>query len=167
MLNRELSGFLNVIEKKKVHRDTNPGHLPLHTIHAIYATQIMAHLPKDLLLIAIYNIWHVFCNNSMPIKPQKILTREVTVLDSRNNRARGRLTGRYNTCIPEEGLFCKLKYRANITQDLSLFSSFPSKFLSLFAVPNLPSSGIHGEAFKTQASFFMSARRLKTSQGAG
>ena len=129
--------------------------------------QIMVHLLKDLLLIAIYNIRHVFCNNSMPIKPQKILTREVTVLDSRNNRARGRLTGRYNTCIPEEGLFCKLKYRANITQDLSLFSSFPSKFLSLFAVPNLPSSGIQGEAFKTQASFFMSARRLKTSQGAG
>ena len=81
--------------------------------------QIMAHLLKDLLLIAIYNIRHVFCNNSMPIKAYKILTREVTVLDSRNNRARGRLTRRCN--IPEEGSFCKLKYRANITQDLSFF----------------------------------------------
>ena len=108
--------------------------------------QIMAHLLKDLLLIAIYNIRHVFCNNSMPIKAYKILTREVTVLDSRNNRARGRLTRRCN--IPEEGSFCKLKYRANITQDLSFFISFPSKFLSLFAVPNLLSSGIYGEAFK-------------------
>ena len=106
----------------------------------------MAHLLKDLLLIAIYNIRHVFCNNSMPIKAYKILTREVTVLDSKNNRARGRLTRRCN--IPEEGSFCILKYRANITQDLSFFISFPSKFLSLFAVPNLLSSGIDGEAFK-------------------
>ena len=94
----------------------------------------MAHLLKDLLLIAIYNIRHVFCNNSMPIKAYKILTREVTVLDSRNNRARGRLTCRCN--LREEGSFCKLKYRANITQDLSFFISFPSKFLSLFAVPS-------------------------------
>ena len=124
--------------------------------------QIMAHLLKDLLLIAIYNIRHVFCNNSMPIKAYKILTREVTVLDSRNNRARGRLTRRCN--IPEEGSFCKLKYRANITQDLSFFISFPSKFLSLFAVPNLLSSGIDGEAFKLTC-IFMAARRLKTSQG--
>ena len=92
--------------------------------------QIMAHLLKDLLLIAIYNIRHVFCNNSMPIKAYKILTREVTVLDSKNNRARGRLTRRCN--IPEEGSFCILKYRANVTQDLSFFISFPSKFLSLF-----------------------------------
>ena len=92
--------------------------------------QIMAHLLKDLLLIAIYNIRHVLCNNSMPIKAYKILTREVTVLDSKNNRARGRLTRRCN--IPEEDSFCILKYRANITQDLSFFISFPSKFLSLF-----------------------------------
>ena len=82
----------------------------------------------------------------MPIKACKILTREVTVLDSRNNRARGRLTRRCN--IPVEGLFCKLKYRANITQDLYLFILFPSKFLSLFAVRiNLLmiSSGVDGE----------------------
>ena len=109
--------------------------------------QIMAHLLKDLLLIAIYNIRHVFCNNSMPIKAYKILTREVTVLDSRNNRARGRLTRRCN--IPEEGSFCKLKYRANITQDLSFFISFP---ISMAKPSNC-------------TCIFMAARRLKTSQG--
>ena len=91
----------------------------------------------------------------MPIKAHKILTREVTaVLDrciSRSDRPRGRLTRRCN--IPEEGLFCKLKYRANITQDLSLFILFPSKFLIFFAVRiNLLSSGVDGEAFKTRAS---------------
>ena len=106
----------------------------------------MAHLLKDLLLIAIYNIRHVFCNNSMPIKAYKILTREATVLDSKNNRARGRLTRRCN--IPEEGSFCILKYGANITQDLSFLFHFRQSFSVFFAVPNLFSSGIDGEAFK-------------------
>ena len=111
-----------------MHGDTSPGLPPLHTIHAIYAMQIMAHLLKDVLLIAIYNIRHVFCNNSMPIKPQKILAREVTVLDSRNNRARGRLT---RTCsIPVEGLFCNL----NIGQMLPKICLFLFYFLLSFSV---------------------------------
>ena len=86
IFNRKLSGFLNVVGKKG-HSDTNTGLLPLNTMYkfvfpAIHAMQIMAHLLKGLLLLAIYNIRHVFCNNSMPIKPHKILTREVTaVLD--------------------------------------------------------------------------------------
>lgn len=108
--------------------------------------QIMAHLLKDLLLIAIYNIRHVFCNNSMPISPQNLDTWSNGGFRciSRSDRARGRLTRRCN--IPVEGLFCKLKYRANITQDFSLFILFPSKFLSLFAVRiNLLSSGVDGE----------------------
>ena len=126
--------------------------------------QIMAHLLKDLLLIAIYNIRHVFCNNSMPIKAYKILTREVTVLDSRNNRARGRLTRRCN--IPEEGSFCILKYRANITQDLSFFISFPSKFLSLFCRTQFIQFRYRSMAKPSNCTgIFMAARRLKTSQG--
>ena len=108
----------------------------------------MAHLLKDLLLIAIYNIRHVFCNNSKPISPQNLDTWSNGAFRciSRSDRARGRLTRRCN--IPVEGLFCKLQYRANITQDLYLFILFPSKFLSLFAVRiNLLmiSSGVDGE----------------------
>ena len=125
--------------------------------------QIMAHLLKDLLLIAIYNIRHVFCNNSMPIKAYKILTREVTVLDSKNNRARGRLTRRCNN--PEEDFFCILKYRANITQDLSFFISFPSKFLSLFCRTQFIQFRYRWRSLQTAQPIFMAARRLKTSQG--
>ena len=125
--------------------------------------QIMAHLLKDLLLIAIYNIRHVFCNNSMPIKAYKILTREVTVLDSKNNRARGRLTRRCNN--PEEDFFCILKYRANITQDLSFFISFPSKFLSLFCRTQFIQFRYRWRSLQTAQPIFMAARRLKTCQG--
>ena len=125
--------------------------------------QIMAHLLKDLLLIAIYNIRHVFCNNSMPIKAYKILTREVTVLDSKNNRARGRLTRRCNN--PEEDFFCILKYRANITQDLSFFISFPSKFLSLFCRTQFIQFRYRWRKPSNCTGIFMAARRLKTSQG--
>ena len=80
----------------------------------------------------------------------------------RNNRARGRLTRRCN--IPEEGLFCKLKYRANIIQHVSLFIPFPSKFLSLFAVRiNVLFFRCRWRLSLQNSGIFMGARGMKTS----